>query len=57
MLERMQANHEEMNYSFLTSSYCYICYTVDEIPSDEINVIFFTDGVYGFVSFTNSFAG
>ena len=31
MLEWTQANHVEMNYSLLTSSYCYICYTVDEI--------------------------
>ena len=57
MLERTQANHEEMNYSFHTSSYCYICYTVDEIQSDEIDVIFFTDEVYGLLSCTNSSAG
>ena len=28
MLERTQANHEEMNYSFLTSLYCYIYCTI-----------------------------
>ena len=57
MLERLQANHEEMNYSFLTSSYCYICCTVDEIQSDEIDGIFFTNEVYGFVSCNNSSVG
>ena len=57
MLEWTQANHEEMNYSFLMSSYYNIYYTVDEIQSDEIDVLFFTDEVYGFVSCTNSSAG
>ena len=51
MLEWTQANHEEMNYSFLTSS-CAISVTVD-----EFDVIFFIAEVYGFVRCTNSSAG
>ena len=47
MLEWTQANHEEMNYSFLAIS----------VSIDEIDIIFFTDEVYGFVSCTNSSIG
>ena len=51
MLERLQANHEEMNSHF---SRPHIAITV---TVDEIDIIFFTDEVYGFISCTNSSAG
>ena len=52
MLERTQANHEEMNFHFSRP------HTVlSVLLSDEIDVIFFTDEVYEFVSCTNSSAG
>ena len=49
VLERTKANHEEMNHSFLT--------TAISIIVDEIDIIFFIDEVYGFVSCTNSSVG
>ena len=52
MLERTQANHEEMNFHFSSP------HTILSVPLyDEIDVIFFTDEVYEFVSCTNSSAG
>ena len=51
MLERTQANHEEMNFHF-SRPHITISITVD-----EIDIIFFTYEVYGFISCTNSSAG
>ena len=51
MPERTQANHEEMNFHFSRP------HTVLSVLSDDIDVIFFTDEVYEFVSCTNSSAG
>ena len=52
MLERTQAIHEEMNLHFSRP------HTVlSVLLSDEIDIIFFTDEVYEFVSCTNSSAG
>ena len=50
--ERTQANHEEMNFHF---SRPHTALSV--LLLDEIDVIFFTDEVYEFVSCTNSSAG
>ena len=52
MPDRTQANHEEMNFHF---SRPHIALSV--LLLDEIDVIFFTDEVYEFVSCTNSSAG
>ena len=52
MLERTQANHEEMNFHF---SRPHTALSV--LLLDEIDVIFFTYEVYEFVSYTNSSAG
>ena len=52
MLERMQANHEEMNFHF---SRPHTLLSV--LLFDEIDVIFFIDEVYEFVSCTNSSTG
>ena len=52
MLERTQANHEEMNFHF---SRPHTALSV--LLSDEIDTIFFTNEVYEFVSWTNSSAG
>ena len=52
MPERTQANHEEMNFHFSCP------HTILSVPlSDEIDIIFFTDEVYEFISCTNSSAG
>ena len=50
MPDKMQANHEEMNFHF-SCPHVAISFTID-----EIDIIFFTDEVYGFVSCTNSSA-
>ena len=52
MLEKTQANHEEMNFHF---SRPHIVLSV--LLSDEIDTIFFIGEVYEFVSCTNSSAG
>ena len=52
MLERTHAIHEEMNFHF---SHPHTILSV--LLSDEIDVIFFIDEVYEFVSCTNSSAG
>ena len=52
MLERTQANHEEMNFHF---SRPHTALSV--LLLDEIDVIFFTNEVYEFVGCTNSSAG
>ena len=52
MPDRTQANHEEMNPHF---SRPHTALSV--LLLDEIDVIFFTDEVYEFVSCTNSSAG
>ena len=52
MLERTQANHEEMNSHF---SRPHTALSV--LLLDEIDIIFFIDEVYGFISCTNSSAG
>ena len=52
MLERTQANHEEMNFHF---SRPHTALSV--LLLDEIITIFFTDEVYEFVSCTNSSTG
>ena len=52
MLERTQANHEEMNFHF---SRPHTALSV--LLLDEIDIIFFTIEVYAFVSCTNSSAG
>ena len=57
MLDRMQANHEEMNNHFSRPYTTISAVMFDEIQSDEFDVIFFTDEVYEFVSCTNSSAG
>ena len=57
MLERMQANHEEMNIHFSRPYTAISVVLLDEIQSDEFDVIFFIDEVYEFVSCTNSSAG
>ena len=49
---RTQTNHEEMNFHF---SRPHTALSV--LLLDEIDVIFFTDEVYEFVSCTNSSAG
>ena len=51
MLDRMQANHEEMHFHF-SCPHIAISVTVD-----EIDIVLFTDEVYEFVSCTNSSAG
>ena len=57
MPERMQANHEEMNIHFSRPHTDISVMLLDEIQSDEFDVIFFIDEVYEFVSCTNSSAG
>ena len=57
MLERMQANHEEMNTHFSRPYTAISVVLLDEILSDEFDVIFFTDEVHKFVSCTNSYVG
>ena len=57
MLERMQANHEEINFHFSRPYTALSVVLLYEILSDEFDVIFFTYEVYEFVSCTNSFAG
>ena len=57
MPERTQANHEEMNPHFSRPNTALSILLLDEIDLDEIDVIFFTDEVYEFVSCTNSSAG
>ena len=52
MLERMQANHEEMNFHF---SRPHIVLSV--LLSNEIDTIFFIGELYEFISSTNSSAG
>ena len=52
MLERTQANHEEMNFHFSRPHTA-----LPVLLLDEIDIIFFTDEVYEFVSCTNSSAG
>ena len=57
MLQRTQANQEEMNILFSRPHTAISVVLLDEIQSDEFDVIFFTDEVYEFVSCTNSSAG
>ena len=57
MLERMQANHEEMNIHFSRPHTAISIIWLDEIQSDKFDVIFLTDEVYEFVRCTNSSAG
>ena len=57
MLEWTQANHEEMNIHFPRPHTAISFVLLDEIQSDEFDVIFFTNEVYEFVSCTNSSAG
>ena len=57
MLERTQANHEEMNFHFSRPYTAISVVLLDEIQSDELDVIFFTNEVYECVSFTNSSIG
>ena len=57
MLERMQANHEEMNIHFSRPHIAISFVLLDEIQTDELDVIFFTNEVYEFISCTNSSAG
>ena len=57
MLERTQANHEEMNFHFSRPHTAISVVLFDEFQSDEFDVIFFTDKVYEFVRCTNSSAG
>ena len=57
MLERTQANHEEMNTHFPRPYTAISIVPLDEIQSDEFAVIFFSDEVYEFVRCTNSSAG
>jgi hypothetical protein len=57
MLERTQANHEEINIHFSRPYTAISVVLLDEIQSDEFAVIFFTDEVYEFVRCTNSSAG
>ena len=52
MPERTQDNHEEMNFHFSCPPTA-----LSVLLLDEIDVIFFTDEVYEFVSCTNSSAG
>ena len=52
MPERTQANHEEMNFRFSRPHTALSVLLVD-----EIDVIFFTNEVYEFVSCTNSSVG
>ena len=52
MLEWTQANHEEMIFHFSSPHT-----PLSVLLLDEIDVIFFTDEVYVFVSCTNSSAG
>ena len=57
MLERTQANHEEL-YTHFSCPYIAISVVLlDEIQSNEFDVIFFTDEVYELVRCTNSSAG
>ena len=55
MPERTQANHEEMNFHFSRPHTALSVLLLDKI--DLIDVIFFTDEVYEFVSCTNSSTG
>ena len=57
MLERTQANHEEMNSHFSCPYTPISVVLLDEIQSDEFDVILFTDEVYEFIRCTNSSAG
>ena len=57
MLERTQANHEEMNIHFSRPYTTISVVLLDEIQSDEFDVIFFIDEVYEFIRCTNSSAG
>ena len=57
MPERTQANQEEMNFHFSRPHTAISVVLLDEIQSDEFDVIFFTDEVYEFVRCTNSSAG
>ena len=57
MLERTQANHEEMNFHFSRPHTALSVLLLDEIDLMNCDVIFFTDEVYEFVSCTNSYAG
>ena len=55
MLERTQANHEEMNFHFSRPHTALPVLLLDEI--DLMIVIFFTDEVHEFISCTNSSTG
>ena len=57
MLERMQANHEEMNHSFLTSSYYFAYYTMWWNSIWWIWSHILHSEAYAFVNYTNSSAG
>ena len=57
MLDRMQANHEEMNFHFSRPHTALSVALLDEIDLMNCDVIFFTDEVYEIVSCTNSFTG
>ena len=56
MLERTQANHEEINFQFSRPHTAISVVLLDEIQSDEFGDIFFTDKVYESVRCTNSSA-
>ena len=55
MLERAQANHEEMNSHFSRPHTALSVLLLDEF--DLIDIIFFTDEVYEFIRYTYSSAG
>ena len=57
MLERMHANHEEMNFHFSRPHTILTVALLDEIRLMNCDVIFFTDEVYEFVRCTNSSVG
>ena len=57
MPDRMQANHEEINFHLSRPHTTLPVLLLDEIELMNCDVIFFTDEVYEFVSCTNSSAG
>ena len=57
MLERTQANHEEMNSHFSRPLTALPVVLLHEIDLMNCDVIFFIDEVYEFVSCTNSSTG
>ena len=57
MPERTQANHEEMKFHFSRPHTAISVLLLDEIDLMNFDIIFFTNEVYEFVSYTNSSAG